>query len=175
MRKEKLFFLSVMAALFLSACGEKEATEISETTDTAIVEEVVSAQEMSQEKELSIIDVMNRIITEQGLENAISYNSEIEAIQKDSVIFLCKSESGKYEAYGFISPEYGKKGILINNIIDEEGNWNYFEEKWSYSEETPFFEEVGEYEVNFNFNQNGEKRTMRFDTHDTGTMSLRED
>ncbi len=98
MRKEKLFFLSVMAALFLSACGEKEAAEISETTetDTAIVEEVVSVQEMSQEK-------------------------------------------------------------------------------WSYSEETPFFQEVGEYEVNFNFNQNGEKRTMRFDTHDTGTMSLRED
>lgn len=96
MRKEKLFFLSVMAALFLSACGEKEAAEISETTETAIVEEVVSAQEMPQET-------------------------------------------------------------------------------WSYSEETPFFQEVGEYEVNFNFNQNGEKRTMRFDTHDTGTMSLRED
>lgn len=85
--------------------------------------------------------------------------------------------SGKYEAYGFISAEYGKRGILINNIVDGGSNWNYFEEDWAYGDDRPTLEEKGEYEVLFTFGQEVNEvyktHSMYFDTYDTGTMSIK--
>lgn len=72
--------------------------------------------------QVSLQRVMDRI-TGQGLELAIPYENGHIGIQEDALIKLCVSENGKYEAYGFISPEYGQRGILLNNIIDGDGNW----------------------------------------------------
>ncbi len=125
--------------------------------------------------EMTIRKMMDRFCAEQGLENAVDYAAGIEEYM---LVRLCVSESGKYEAYGLISPEYGKKGILINNIIDGEYNTNYFEEEtWTYASGQPEFEEISDYEVVFTFwkEENGFDviRSIYFDTYDTGTMSPR--
>lgn len=142
------------------------------------IEQTNTFQHTSNNQTLSLSEVMNRIIAKQGLNNVLDYESKIEDISKDMIILLCQSECGKYTAYGFISPEYGKKGILIDNIIDGQSNWNYFEENWYYEDTRPTLEEVGEYEVIFTFMQdnNGTDniRKIWFDSFDTGTMSMRE-
>lgn len=74
---------------------------------------------------LPLIDVMYSIADSQGLDGAVDYESGMQDGQKDALVFLCRSESGKYEAYGFISTEYGKNGLLINNVINDQDNWNF--------------------------------------------------
>lgn len=121
-------------------------------------------------------EVMDRITENYGLHNAKDYKNKIEDMSKDAVVILCQSESGKYTAYGFISPEYGQMGILIDNVIDGESNWNYFDEySWAYGASKPVLSEQGEYNVIFTYTQgNGLEQTIYFDTFDTGTMSVRE-
>lgn len=120
-------------------------------------------------------EVMIRILTNQGLDNVLDFEDGSEYPQEDKVILLCTSEGGKYEAFGFVSPEYGTAGILLNNIIDGEDNWNYYYETWSYGDVKPTLQEQGEYGVIFTFTQgNGDEREIYFDTYDTGTMSARE-
>lgn len=116
--------------------------------------------------------VMNRVVG-QGLENAIDYEKGYIGEQKDAVVKLCISESGKFEAYGIISPEYGQRGILLNNIIDGEGNWNYFDSDWGYGKETPEIIEIADYEVQFSYyREDGSWCELIFDTYETGTMSV---
>ena len=120
--------------------------------------------------------MMDQFCAEQGLKNAVDYSAGIEEYM---LVKLCVSESGKYEAYGLISPQYGKKGILINNIIDGEYNTNYFaEETWTYASGQPKLEEMSTHEVIFTFwkEENGYEsiRSIYFDTYDTGTMEPRD-
>lgn len=51
---------------------------------------------------LPLIDVMYSIADSQGLDGAVDYESGMQDGQKDALVFFCRSESGKYEAYGFI-------------------------------------------------------------------------
>lgn len=121
--------------------------------------------------------VMVRIVTEIGLENAVNYAELSEAVLEDKIVFLCESESGRYAAYGLISPEYGVHGILINNIIDGEDNHNVFFEDWVLGEEQPtLIESEDFYEVTFTIAQerNGGMKEIHFTTYDTGTMASEE-
>ena len=77
------------------------------------------------------------IVDKIGLENAAAYEEGIGDILSNQIILLCESPSGHYKAYGFISPEYGMNGILIDNIINQQSNYNFFSQKWVYSENTP--------------------------------------
>lgn len=159
--------------------GQREAEEQQETSDNS-----------SDSEKMALGEVMERILFSQGLQGALDYeaafNNEKKAVglSEDAIVLLCTSESGKYEAYGFISPEYGTAGILLNNIIDGGDNWNYVEEPRSYGSMRPALEETGEYEVLFTFTQKnidtaGSKDSMNdtrkiyFNTYDTGTMSIK--
>ena len=154
-----------------------ESTESSQTQETqGKVEQGSDLQSTSDRQTPEIGNVMDRIIEEQGLDNAVDYESKADDLSKDAVVRLCRSESGKYTAYGFISPEYGKKGILIDNIINDESNWNYlWEYIWSYGSTAPTLQEQGEYDVIFSFTKEDDKvQELYFATYDTGTMSVRE-
>lgn len=150
-----------------------EQTEGESVTPEQI--EVSSSESSGNAQDLSLNEVMDRIMGDQGLDKAADYDNGTEDVLKDAIVTLCTSESGQYTAYGFISPEYGTAGILLNNIIDGQDNWNYLEETWSYASVKPTLEETGEYEVLFSFTQrNGGEDSIReiyFDTYDTGTMS----
>lgn len=120
----------------------------------------------------SLERVMDRIAG-QGLEYAIDYEKGKPEEQKDTLVKLCVSESGRFEAYGIISPEYGRRGILLNNIIDGEGNWNYFDSDWGYGKETPKIMEIADYKVQFSYyREDGSWCELIFDTYETGTMSV---
>lgn len=171
--KRGCLLLLLLCIVCIAGCGRKSTGESAafKTNESASFESSDSAAP-------SLSDVMDRILTEQGLEHALAYEDAAKKDAGDALVLLCTSESGQYEAYGFISPEYGRTGILLNNIVNGEDNWNYLTESWSYGNETPALEEQGEYEVLFSFTSNDDgKETPReifFDTYDTGTVSERE-
>ena len=157
--------------IFIPFMSEQPVPESVIPVTSAVLED-------SDDQGVSLYDVMDRILVNQGLNNSLEYENGLEDVLKDTIVKLCTSESGQYTAFGFISPEYGRSGILINNILDGQDNWNYFEEPWSYSSAIPALEEQGEYKVLFTYSRNNgtkeELREMYFDTYDTGTMSVRE-
>lgn len=175
-RKQVCAGLSLVLLIF-AVNGCKKNTDVNQTEEILkSVEQTNDLKSVSDNQTLDIWDVMSRITEEYGLENAVNYENEIYDMSKDAIVLLCQSESGKYTAYGFISPEYGKKGILIDNIIDGESNWNYFDKyTWSYDTVKPALQEQGEYDVIFSFTQeNDMERELYFETFDTGTMSVKE-
>ncbi len=124
--------------------------------------------------QISLERVMDRVASDIGLKNAIGYEKGYIGLQKDALIKLCVSKTGKYEAYGIISPEYGQRGILLNNIIDGEDNWNYFDSNWGYGKHVPVIKETVPYEVQFSYYlEDGSWIELEFDTYETGTMSVR--
>lgn len=121
-----------------------------------------------------VFDKMNAVIDAIGLENAIDYREAGNNFSEDQIVFLCESPSGRYKAYGFISSEYGMQGILIDDIIDNVSNYNYFWEKWVYSTECPMLSESDDfYQVIFTICQDEDEgmKEIHFMTYDTGTMS----
>ncbi len=182
--KKRVIAVSLMGVTcaLLIGCGNN--TSVSVTSESVeqnerVVEEAAENDDTidsdMESNEQITADEMDRIIEETGLENAIDYNSEIEDISEDRIVLLCKSPSGRYEAYGFISSVYGKQGILLNNIIDGEDNHNYFYEKWAYSDEQPSLSESDDfYNVTFTICQEDQMKQIHFSTYDTGTMSPEE-
>lgn len=119
------------------------------------------------------LNKMQEIVDKIGLENAAAYEEGIGDILSNQIILLCESPSGHYKAYGFISPEYGMHGILIDNIINQQSNYNFFSQKWVYSENPPTLNESDDfYQVTFTICQNQEEgmQEISFVTYDTGTM-----
>ena len=162
----------LLAVFFIAGCSK---TTNMNDTDTLETNEQMNISQ-GESEQLLPERVMDRIAENYGLNNAQDYESRIEDMSKDAIVMLCQSESGKYTAYGFISPEYGQTGILIDNIINSESNWNYWgEATWTYSDSKPMISEQGEYNVIFTYTQgNGLEKTVYFDTFDTGTMSIKE-
>ena len=125
--------------------------------------------------QISLVRVMDRVASGIGLENALPCELGHIGLREDTLIKLCVSESGKYEAYGIISPEYGNRGILLNYIIDGEPNWNYFDIVWNYGKKDASLRETGEYEVLFTYyREDHSECELYFDTYETGTMNVRE-
>ena len=144
---------------------EQEEANHSEVNQTVVAET----------EDVPLDQVMDRILENVGMENAYPYHNTIEWLPGDVLILLCTSQNKKFEVYGFISPEYGNKGIMINNIIDGDYNISYFEEEWVYDRIQPQIEETGEYKAIFRFRQESEDgivgREIYFDTFDSGTVS----
>lgn len=176
--KRKQMCIGILCLLLIPCIiGCAKSTEKDPTPETP--EEVAQGNDLqsaSHNQTLEIGEVMDRIIENQGLDHAADYESQAEDLSKDTIVRLCQSESGKYTAYGFISPEYGEKGILIDNMIDGESNWNYFGDySWSYGSAQPTLQEQDEYDVIFSFTQEKNKvRELYFEIYDTGTMCVRQ-
>ena len=170
--------------IMLIGCENKDS--VMESNTVTAVEQNVDTNKGASPKDGSIeIDInngseeeiplnkMQEIVDKIGLENATDYGEGIEDILSNQIIFLCESPSGHYKAYGFISPEYGMNGILIDNIINQQSNYNFFSQKWVYSENPPTLNESDDfYQVIFTICQNQEEgmKEISFATYDTGTM-----
>lgn len=157
----------VLTIIMLTAvCGAKPYVPLS--ADGIYTED----KGKDREEEITI-DKMYEIIDEIGLENAVAYGEAAESFSGNQIVLLCESPSGHYRAYGFSSPEFGMQGILIDNIIDRESNYNFFLQKWVYSEEQPTLSESDDfYQVIFTLCQDRAEgmKTIVFSTYDTGTM-----
>ncbi len=158
--KKAAYILTVgVVCIMLTACGGKDNTIENDTTN-------------DREEEIPLAK-MQEMVDKIGLEHAVAYEEGTEDVLSDQIILLCESPSGRYKAYGFISPEYGMNGILIDNIIDQVSNHNFFSKKWVYSETPPTLSESEDfYQVTFTVCQNQEEgmQEILFDTYDTGTM-----
>lgn len=166
--------------------GCENTNSVMESDTAAAIEQSIDTNEgASQKDENTEIDInngsgeevplnkMQEIVDKIGLENAAAYEEGIGDILSNQIILLCESPSGHYKAYGFISPEYGMNGILIDNIINQQSNYNFFSQKWVYSENTPTLNESDDfYQVTFTICQNQEEgmQEISFVTYDTGTM-----
>ena len=124
------------------------------------------------EDSFSEADVINRVINETGTENAVDYTRAASGELEEGMVLLCTSESGKYEVYGVVSPEYGTHGILINDVIDGTDNWNYFYEDWAFGAEPPSITESEDgYEMVLSlYQQKDKKEEIHFSSYDTGTV-----
>ena len=124
------------------------------------------------EDSFSEADVINRVINETGTENAVDYTGAASGELEEGMVLLCTSESGKYEVYGVVSPEYGTHGILINDVIDGTDNWNYFYEDWTFGAEPPSITESEDgYEMVLSlYQQRDKKEEIHFSSYDTGTV-----
>lgn len=155
----------VVFLLALAACVVAGYAAFAEETDLPTEQKLEEAYLRQTE--------MERIAQKTGLEHARSYEDRVETDRQDAIVQLCRSESGRYTAYGFISPQYGRIGVLITNQIDDIENWNEFDDYvWNYGERQPTLtEEDDGYIVLFTYTQgDGSERTVCFDTFDTGTM-----
>lgn len=179
--KKLPLFLAVFASLLLMGCenqGGFRETAAAETVQAA--EANTETAENRSDRGLFTgdnqitVSKMDEMILTIGLDHAVNYDDAAEDCLEDQIVFLCQSPSGHYKAYGFISPEYGRQGILIDNVIDHESNHNYFLKKWVHSPQRPSLRESEDfYQVVFTICQEQEKgmEEVRFSTYDTGTMS----
>lgn len=182
--KKRIYMFALCAmVLSITACGaSKDEENITEEVVDETVDDYEEGVELANVAAISLeYEVMDRILADIGLENAIPLAGDIDGIEdlKDAVYLMCKSEDGKFEVYGFVSPEYGCKGILINNIIDGEANHNYFYDEWAIGEKMPSIERDGEGSFILNFTQhvNGNvvEQSVIIDSFETGTVQPRED
>ena len=183
---KKVIYLITISVICIMLIGCENTNSVMESdTAAAIAQSIDTNEGASQKDENTEIDInngseeeiplnkMQEIVDKIGLENAAAYEEGIGDILSNQIIFLCESPSGHYKAYGFISPEYGMNGILIDNIINQQSNYNFFSQKWVYSENTPTLNESDDfYQVTFTICQNQEEgmQEISFVTYDTGTM-----
>ena len=183
---KKVIYLITISVICIMLIGCENTNSVMESdTAAAIAQSIDTNEGASQKGDNTEIDInngseeeiplnkMQEIVDKIGLENAAAYEEGIGDILSNQIIFLCESPSGHYKAYGFISPEYGMNGILIDNIINQQSNYNFFSQKWVYSENTPTLNESDDfYQVTFTICQNQEEgmQEISFVTYDTGTM-----
>lgn len=182
MRKRIITLVLTGLVVLTTACANGGSTK-EKTTEakTAGDKTTISTTETTQEEtdtettRTQIIDIVERVENKISKEQVVPYSNKIEDESKDQVVLLAKSENGKFVAYGIISPEYGKRGILINNIIDNKDNINHFDETWTYGSEQPSLVQTNDYAVTFKFSQKKDGKDaikeIKFETYDTGTMS----
>lgn len=136
-------------------------------------------QKASYDRAFEIVD---RVVGEVGLENAYAWNNTAEFKEDaDVLIKMAVDSTGEYEVYGIISAEYGAYGMLLNDIIDGEDNWNFVYEPWMYTGapgDQPALEWDADGELVFSYvyvNEDGEERRYHRVVdcgYDTGHMEL---
>lgn len=127
-------------------------------------------------------EIIDRVVVEIGLENAYAWNNTADFKEgADILIKMAVDSTGEYEIYGISSVEYGDYGMLLNDIIDGEDNWNYAYEPWFYTgapNDQPTLEWTDDGELIFSYickDENGEKTWCHRVVdcgYDTGHMEL---
>ena len=97
---------------------------------------------------LDLLDRMDHIFADQ-LDAPMQWNNPADWKEDEDVLVrMAVDETGRYEAYGIISQEYGDYGIVINDTIDgTDVNENSFYLPWSYTgapEDEPQFNWEGD-------------------------------
>lgn len=127
-------------------------------------------------------EIFDRVLVETGLENAYAWNNTADFKEDaDILIKMAVDSTGEYEIYGISSAEYGDYGMLLNDIIAGEDNWNYVYEPWFYTgapNDQPTLEWTDDGELIFSYickDENGEETWYHRVVdcgYDTGHMEL---
>ena len=146
-----------------------------------------AAENARQEIEEQVQDRMDSILAELDgdLSRAYPWVNTAEFKEDANVLIkMAEDPTGQYAAYGFLCGEYGSYGILLNDKLNGEDNWNYFYTPWAYtgtSDSEPTMEKAADgYSGTFTFpapaSDPGDSRiqvkTWNLQSYDTGTIEI---
>lgn len=146
-----------------------------------------AAESARQEMEEQVQDMMDSILAELGgdLSKAYPWVNTAEFKEDANVLIkMAEDPTGQYAAYGFLCGEYGSYGILLNDKLNGEDNWNYFYTPWAYtgtSDSEPTMEKAADgYSGTFTFpapasdpaDSSIQVKTWKLQSYDTGTIEI---
>ena len=146
-----------------------------------------AAESARQEMEKQVQDMMDSILAELDgdLSKAYPWVNTAEFKEDANVLIkMAEDPTGQYAAYGFLCGEYGSYGILLNDKLNGEDNWNYFYTPWAYtgtSDSEPTMEKAADgYSGTFTFpapasdpaDSSIQVKTWKLQSYDTGTIEI---
>ena len=165
----------------------EDARQMAEQMQQDAEKAAAAAESARQEIEEQVQDRMDSILAELDgdLSRAYPWVNTAEFKEDANVLIkMAEDPTGQYAAYGFLCGEYGSYGILLNDKLNGEDNWNYFYTPWAYTgtfDSEPTMEKAADgYSGTFTFpapaSDPGDSRiqvkTWNLQSYDTGTIEI---
>lgn len=165
----------------------EDARQMAEQMQQDAEKAAAAAESARQEIEEQVQDMMDSILAELDgdLSKAYPWVNTAEFKEDANVLIkMAEDPTGQYAAYGFLCGEYGSYGILLNDKLNGEDNWNYFYTPWAYtgsSDVEPAMEKAADgYSGTFTFpapandpvKSSIQIKTWKLQSYDTGTIEI---
>ena len=165
----------------------EDARQMAEQMQQDAEKAAAAAESARQEVEEQVQDMMDSILAELDgdLSKAYPWVNTAEFKEDANVLIkMAEDPTGQYAAYGFLCGEYGSYGILLNDKLNGEDNWNYFYTPWAYtgsSDVEPAMEKAADgYSGTFTFpapandpvKSSIQIKTWKLQSYDTGTIEI---
>lgn len=165
----------------------EDARQMAEQMQQDVEKAAAAAESARQEIEEQVQDRMDSILAELDgdLSRAYPWVNTAEFKEDANVLIkMAEDPTGQYAAYGFLCGEYGSYGILLNDKLNGEDNWNYFYTPWAYtgtSDSEPTMEKAADgYSGTFTFpapasdpaDSSIQVKTWKLQSYDTGTIEI---
>ena len=165
----------------------EDARQMAEQMQQDAEKAAAAAESARQEIEEQVQDRMDSILAELDgdLSKAYPWVNTAEFKEDANVLIkMAEDPTGQYAAYGFLCGEYGSYGILLNDKLNGEDNWNYFYTPWAYtgsSDVEPAMEKAADgYSGTFTFpapandpvKSSIQIKTWKLQSYDTGTIEI---
>lgn len=165
----------------------EDARQMAEQMQQDAEKAAAAAESARQEIEEQVQDRMDSILAELDgdLSRAYPWVNTAEFKEDANVLIkMAEDPTGQYAAYGFLCGEYGSYGILLNDKLNGEDNWNYFYTPWAYtgtSDSEPTMEKAADgYSGAFTFpapasdpaDSSIQVKTWKLQSYDTGTIEI---
>ena len=165
----------------------EDARQMAEQMQQDAEKAAAAAESARQEVEEQVQDRMDSILAELDgdLSRAYAWVNTAEFKEDANVLIkMAEDPTGQYAAYGFLCGEYGSYGILLNDRLNGEDNWNYFYTPWAYtgtSDSEPTMEKAADgYSGTFTFpvpasdpaDSSIQVKTWKLQSYDTGTIEI---
>lgn len=114
--------------------GENDSNGESAEEQNSVTPQNLEGPQEPDANEDAVYEELNRVVSTIGLENAYPWNNTVEfKPNADVLIKMASDGSGRFEIYGILSEKYGSYGLLLNDWIGGEQNWNFALVPWYYS------------------------------------------
>lgn len=165
----------------------EDARQMAEQMQQDAEKAAAAAESARQEIEEQVQDRMDSILAELDgdLSRAYPWVNTAEFKEDANVLIkMAEDPTGQYAAYGFLCGEYGSYGILLNDKLNGEDNWNYFYTPWAYtgsSDVEPAMEKAADgYSGTFTFpapandpvKSSIQIKTWKLQSYDMGTIEI---
>lgn len=165
----------------------EDARQMAEQMQQDAEKAAAAAESARQEVEEQVQDMMDSILAELDgdLSKAYPWVNTAEFKEDANVLIkMAEDPTGQYAAYGFLCGEYGSYGILLNDKLNGEDNWNYFYTPWAYtgsSDVEPAMEKAADgYSGTFTFpapandpvKSSIQIKIWKLQSYDTGTIEI---
>ena len=114
--------------------GDNDSNGESAEEQNSVTPQNLEGPQEPDANEDAVYEELNRVVSTIGLENAYPWNNTVEfKPNADVLIKMASDGSGRFEIYGILSEKYGSYGLLLNDWIGGEQNWNFALVPWYYS------------------------------------------